>query len=146
MYTVTKQAFFKPTDTSKIIQTMLTIQQPSPNFVQMSRTYDGDFMYLTDDKAIDKVLDTFYKESYQDKEISSEMTKLELAIANNKQSIVDTEKTVTKSLDDTNAITLATVKAVNELANLVMTQVEVPVKEEQPVDEEETTETKGDTQ
>lgn len=84
MFTVDKRTIKNPFKPEIIDNTTITLQQDKP-FVQMSYKYEGDFSNLTDQEAINKVLEDFYKENYQSKEQDKKLTELELDIAKLKE-------------------------------------------------------------
>jgi hypothetical protein len=86
MFTVsitTMNNVFKP----ELIETTVIVLKSSKPFVQMSYQYSGDFSQLTDNEAIDKVLEDFYSDTYKDKIQEAKLTELELALLKQQQSI-----------------------------------------------------------
>lgn len=104
---------FKP---EIIDSTVITLKQKEP-FVQMTRKYDGDFMNLTDEEAINKVLDDFYSENYNDKIQEGKLTELELDIA-------QTKETIEEQLSDLIFQNELTSQAVIELTEILLSNVE----------------------
>ena len=97
MFNVTIQTFNNPLKPEEINSTNLILRQKEP-FVQMSYKYDGDLTNLTDQEAIDKVLEDFYKENYQNKEQSRKLTELELDIAKLKESNTSQYDLITQAI------------------------------------------------
>ena len=59
MFNVTTQTFNNPLEPDEIKSTNIILKQTSP-FVQMSYKYEGDLTNLSNEEAIEKVLEDFY--------------------------------------------------------------------------------------
>lgn len=94
----------------------------------MSYKYEGDFSILTDQEAINKVLEDFYKENYKDKLHEGKLTDLELEVAKIKeqnkgyefqndlvaQSIIELTEVVLASMDQSDEMIEETEEVVEE--------------------------------
>ena len=97
MFEVDKRTVNNPFKPELVDNTTIVLRQKEP-FVQMSYKYDGDFSELTDEKAIEKVLEDFYKENYQNKEQSRKLTELELEIAKLKENNTSQYDLITQAI------------------------------------------------
>lgn len=84
MFNVTIQTFNNPLEPDEIKSTNIILKQTSP-FVQMSYKYEGDLTNLSDEEAIEKVLEDFYVEHYKNKIQKGKITELELEMAKLKE-------------------------------------------------------------
>ena len=84
MFDVTIQTFNNPLEPDEIKSTNIILKQTNP-FVQMSYKYEGDLTDLTDEEAIEKVLEDFYVEHYKNKIQEGKIAELELEMAKLKE-------------------------------------------------------------
>ena len=84
MFEVIKNTINNPFKPELIDSTTIILKQTSP-FVQMSYKYDGDLTNLSDEEAIEKVLEDFYVEQYKDKIQEGKIAELELEMAKLKE-------------------------------------------------------------
>ena len=84
MFEVIKQEINNPFKPEVIDSTTIILKQRSP-FVQMSYKYEGDLTNLSDEEAIEKVLEDFYVEHYKNKIQEGKITDLELEMAKLKE-------------------------------------------------------------
>ena len=84
MFDVTIQTFNNPLEPDEIKSTNIILKQTNP-FVQMSYKYEGDLTNLSDEEAIEKVLEDFYVEHYKNKIQKGKITDLELEMAKLKE-------------------------------------------------------------
>ena len=84
MFEVIKQEINNPFKPELIDSTTIILKQTNP-FVQMSYKYEGDLTNLSDEEAIEKVLEDFYVEHYKNKIQEGKITELELEMAKLKE-------------------------------------------------------------
>ena len=84
MFEVIKQEINNPFKPELIDSTTIILKQTNP-FVQMSYKYEGDLTNLSDEEAIEKVLEVFYVEHYKNKIQEGKITDLELEMAKLKE-------------------------------------------------------------
>lgn len=84
MFEVIKNTINNPFKPELIDSTTIILKQTNP-FVQMSYKYDGDLTNLSDEEAIEKVLEDFYVEQYKDKIQEGKIAELELEMAKLKE-------------------------------------------------------------
>lgn len=84
MFEVVKQVTNNPFKPEIVDSTTIVLKQSKP-FVQMSYKYDGDLTNITDEEAINKVLEDFHTEHYKDKIQESKILELQLAFAQQKE-------------------------------------------------------------
>ena len=84
MFDVTIQTFNNPLAPDEIKSTNIILKQTNP-FVQMSYKYEGDLTILSDEEAIEKVLEDFYIEHYKNKIQEGKIAELELEMAKLKE-------------------------------------------------------------
>lgn len=84
MFEVIKQEINNPFKPELIDSTTIILKQTNP-FVQMSYKYEGDLTNLSDEEAIEKVLEDFYVEHYKNKIQKGKITDLELEMAKLKE-------------------------------------------------------------
>lgn len=99
MFDVTIQTFNNPLEPDEIKSTNIILKQTNP-FVQMSYKYKGDLTNLSDEEAIDKVLEDFYSEHYSEKIQSNKVTELELELAKQKDSHKKESNKVTEKVEE----------------------------------------------
>jgi len=130
MFEVIKQTMSNPFKPEIIDSTTIVLKQSKP-FVQMSYKYEGDFSKLTDQEAINKVLEDFYKENYKDKLHEGKLTDLELEVARIKeqnkayefqsdlvaQSIIELTEVVLASMDQPEEIIEEVEEVVGEIVD-----------------------------
>ena len=84
MFEVIKNTINNPFKPELIDSTTIILKQTNP-FVQMSYKYEGDLTNLSDEEAIEKVLEDFYVEHYKNKIQKGKITDLELEMAKLKE-------------------------------------------------------------
>ena len=84
MFEVIKNTINNPFKPELIDSTTIILKQTNP-FVQMSYKYEGDLTNLSDEEAIEKVLEDFYVEHYKNKIQEGKITDLELEMAKLKE-------------------------------------------------------------
>ena len=84
MFDVTIQTFNNPLEPDEIKSTNIILKQTNP-FVQMSYKHEGDLTNLSDEEAIEKVLEDFYIEHYKSKIQEGKIAELELEMAKLKE-------------------------------------------------------------
>ncbi len=84
MFEVIKNTINNPFKPELIDSTTIILKQTNP-FVQMSYKYEGDLTNLSDEEAIEKVLEGFYVEHYKNKIQEGKITDLELEMAKLKE-------------------------------------------------------------
>lgn len=122
MFEVIKQEVNNPFKPEIIDSTTIVLKQSKP-FVQISYKYEGDLTGLTDDEAINKVLEDFYEEHFNEKIQEGKVTELELAFAKQKENLE-------QQLNDLGLQNELISQALFEITELLM------VEEDEPADEE----------
>jgi RNA processing factor Prp31 len=112
---------FKP---ELVESTTIVLRQKEP-FVQMSYRYDQDFSQLSDEEAIQKVLDDFYSEHYNNKIQESKLTKLELEISHSKEREKETSEQIQQVKVYTDEQEIEVKQRTEEVAHIVANIVQL---------------------
>lgn len=119
MFEVVKQPINSPFNPDIVESTTIILRQPKP-FVQMSYKYEGDFTKISDEEAIDKVLEDFYSEHYSEKIQSNQITKLELELAKQKDSHKKESNKVTEKVDQLERNLTKEVEKFNQIVDTII--------------------------